>query len=97
MLAHMTLVTLIGVVGATLLLLAFVLNQLHLWKDDYFIYDLCNMAGGALLVWYALLLSSYPFAVLNAVWGLVSLKDVVTDFRRNSKRSTRGFFRKWMQ
>ncbi len=93
----MTLVMLIGVCGATLLLLAFILNQLHVWKDDYFIYDLCNMAGGALLVWYAVLLSAWPFAVLNGVWSLVSLRDVVADFRRNSKRTGRGFFRHWMQ
>lgn len=93
----MTFATTIGVLGAAMLLLAFILNQLHIWKDEYFIYDLCNMIGGGLLVWYALLLSSYPFAVLNGVWGLVSLKDVITDYRRNSQRTTRGFFRKWMQ
>jgi hypothetical protein len=93
----MTATTLIGVSGAALLLLSFILNQLHVWKDDYLIYDLCNMAGGALLVWYAVLLAAWPFAVLNGIWSLVSLRDVVGDATRNSRRTGRGFFRKWLQ
>lgn len=87
----------IGIFGATLLLLAFVCNQLHFWKDEYLIYDLCNFFGGSLMVWYALLLGAYPFAVLNAVWAIVSFRDVCTDALRNSRRRERGFFRKWMR
>lgn len=89
--------TIIGIAGATLLLIAFSLNQTHVWKDEYLIYDLCNLLGGALMVWYALLLAAYPFAALNAVWALVSFRDVCTDALRNSRRRDRGFFRKWMQ
>jgi alanyl-tRNA synthetase len=44
-----------------------------------------------------LVLAAYPFAALNAVWALVSFRDVCTDALRNSRRRDRGFFRKWMQ
>lgn len=73
---------LIGTLGATLILIAFVLNQLHVWKDDEFRYDIVNVLGAALLVVYAILLRSWPFAVLNGVWTLVSLRDAINDVRR---------------
>ncbi|MDO8505278.1 MAG: hypothetical protein Q7S48_01720 [bacterium] len=74
--------TIIGIAGAGLVLLAFVLNQFHFWKDDEFRYDFINFVGGTFLVTYALLLKSYPFAVLNGVWALVSLRDTIRDLRK---------------
>ena len=74
--------TLIGTSGATIILIAFVLNQLGKWKNEDLIYDIFNLVGSGLLVAYAILLSSWPFLVLNGVWGLVSLKDVYADLRR---------------
>ena len=88
----------IGSTGAGLILLAFVLGQLHKWKDTYFIYDFVNLVGSVLLIWYAILLSSWPFLVLNGVWALVSLRDVVTDLRRNSRKvKAMGSWDKWMR
>ena len=74
--------TLVGIAGAGLVLLAFCLNQFHLWKDDELRYDFVNFLGGTLLVIYALLLRAYPFAVLNGVWALVSLRDTIRDLRK---------------
>lgn len=73
---------LIGTIGATLVLIAFTLNQFHIWKDDELRYDVMNLLGGALLVTYAILLRSWPFAVLNGVWTLVSLRDSLLDAQR---------------
>ncbi|MBI5415107.1 hypothetical protein HZA38_06380 [Candidatus Peregrinibacteria bacterium] len=89
--------TLIGTTGATIVLIAFILSQFRIWNNEYFIYDFCNFLGSALLVCYALLLSSLPFLILNAVWAIVSLKDVYTDLVRNSKRKECGFYEKWMK
>jgi len=75
--------TLIGFTGATLILIAFVLNQIKKWRDDDLVYDVFNFIGGALMVYYALLILSYPFAVLNSVWALVSLKDILIKPRKN--------------
>jgi len=79
--------TVVGVVGAGLVLLAFVLEQFHIWRDDELRYDLVNFIGGTLLVIYALLVAAYPFAVLNGVWALVSLRDTIGDLRKNTIRS----------
>ncbi len=90
--------TFIGASGAFIILLAFILLQVHKWKEDYFIYDFFNLVGGLLLVIYALLLSSYPFLILNAVWAALSLRDVIFDLQRNSKRKdTKHFISKWLQ
>ena len=67
----------IGIVGATLILVAFVLNQIGKWSKDSFSYDLVNAIGSAFLIYYAYILTSYPFMVLNAVWFLVSVRDLV--------------------
>lgn len=87
----------IGSLGAALILFAFVLGQLHIWKDTYFVYDFLNLLGGALLVWYAYSGNSWPFLVLNAVWVLVSLRDVVMDYGRNTRKGKAlGPWDKWM-
>lgn len=76
-------VTLImGSAGATLILIAFFLNQIHKISNDSLIYDIMNFVGGAILLTYAILLSSAPFAVLNAVWAGVSLRDIFSDLKK---------------
>ena len=87
----------IGSLGALIVLIAFVLNQLKIWKDDYLIYDLFNFIGGALLVIYALILSSYPFIVLNFVWAALSLRDIFIDLRRIKKGGRKDFYNKWLK
>jgi len=89
--------TLIGASGATIILIAFILNQIGKWKNEYFIYDLFNLIGSVLLVTYAVILASYPFMVLNFVWGAVSIRDIFVDIIRNSRKKQRGFFNKWFK
>lgn len=67
----------IGIIGAGLLLVSFMLNQLHKLSRDSTVYDLINFLGALLLVIYALDIGSYPFAILNGVWTLVSLRDIL--------------------
>ena len=67
----------VGIVGAALMLVAFVLLQLKYLKDDDLVYDGINFVGGLLLVAYAHLIGSLPFLILNGVWTLVSLRDIV--------------------
>jgi len=75
-------IQIIGSVGAFLILVAFILNQTHKWSPQHFSYDFTNLVGSALLVWYAFLLKSTPFIILNLVWVVVSLRDVIQDLRR---------------
>tara|TARA_B100001989_G_scaffold240415_2_gene205459 strand:- start:518 stop:745 length:228 start_codon:yes stop_codon:yes gene_type:complete len=69
--------TIIGIIGASLILVAFILNQTGEWSKDSFSYDLVNAVGSAVLIYYAYLLTSYPFMVLNGVWFVISFKDLL--------------------
>lgn len=71
----------VGTIGAALVLIAFISNQTGRWKSQDFVYDLTNLVGSATLVLYALMIGSYPFAILNLVWSYVSLRDVLKDFK----------------
>lgn len=88
----------IGSLGAGLILIAFVLGQLHIWKDTYLSYDLLNALGSILLLIYAWIGFSWPFVILNAVWAAISIKDVIVDLKRNTRRkNTMGPWHKWME
>lgn len=69
--------TIIGSLGATIILVMFLLNQTNRLKNSSVSYDFMNFVGSLLLVVYAILLNSWPFLILNTIWGLVSLKDVL--------------------
>lgn len=73
----MDVTTLIGVIGAAIILVFFLLNQLHKIDQDNLIYDLGNLIGSSLLLYYSYLLGSVPFMILNFVWAAYSLRDVV--------------------
>lgn len=88
--------TSIGSLGALLILIAFILNQFQIWKGSDFIYDFINLLGSILLIVYAILLSSFPFLVLNTVWGLVSLRDCIRDLQRNAQKKESNFWKKWL-
>jgi hypothetical protein len=77
--------TIIGTTGAAIILIAFLMNEVNRWKNSDFIYDFMNFVGSALLIIYALLLSSIPFLILNTVWGLFSLKDVIVKLSSKNK------------
>lgn len=72
----------IGIIGAITALSAFILNQFGILKATSFRYDLLNTVGSAFLITYAILTEAYPFIILNTVWGLVSLVDVVKAIKK---------------
>lgn len=72
----MDLTLIIGTSGAALILIAFIMAQIHKWKDTDLVYDAVNFIGSALLVAYAVLLVSYPFIILNIIWAAVSLRGI---------------------
>lgn len=74
--------TLVGVTGAAIILAVFILNQFNKIDRDSIVYDLLNLIGSIFLISYALLLSSLPFLILNAVWAGVSLRDVIKYIRK---------------
>lgn len=88
----------LGSLGAGLILLAFVMGQLQVWKNTYFIYDLVNLIGSLLLIYYAWTGHSWPFLILNSVWALISLRDCTRGLQRNfRKTNAMGPWDKWMK
>lgn len=76
----MELNTSLGIAGMALILFAFLLNQMSVWQNNNLKYDLSNLIGSGLMVYYAFTIKSFPFLILNLVWALVSLKDVIIYF-----------------
>ena len=74
--------TIIGIIGAGLVLLAFIMNQTKKWKNDDLIYDFVNFLGAFVLIIYGLMIKGYPFVALNTVWALVSIRDIFIDLKK---------------
>lgn len=79
---NLDLTTVIGIVGATLILLAFILEQTKIWNSEMLKYDLVNFLGSAILIYYGVMIKGYPFVILNSIWALVSLRDVILDLKK---------------
>mgnify|MGYP001546080759 CR=1 FL=1 len=62
----------IGTLGAFLLLVAFALEKFGVVENASYTYDSLNLAGAGFLTWYAILLGSVPFIVLEGIWALVA-------------------------
>ena len=66
----MTLSDIIGTLGVSLLLIAFVLNQRRTISEHSRAFLAMNMIGAVLCAYSAWLVSFMPFVVLEAVWAL---------------------------
>ncbi len=73
----MDLFLLIGIVGMACILFSFLMVQRHTWTQDDLIYDLLNAIGSILLVINAVAGGAWPFVILNTIWALYSLRDVI--------------------
>ena len=63
----------IGIVGMTFILIAFILDEfVRKFNQNTIPYNLLNIVGSLLLTYYAFLLDSWPFMVLNIVWLVVA-------------------------
>lgn len=62
-----------------LILYGFFMAQSHRWSTDGLAYDMINFIGSVLLLLYGITGGAWPFVILNGVWALYSLKDIVID------------------
>lgn len=76
----------IGVAGAAIVLIAFLLNESGKLNSEDFQYDLLNLIGSILLLIYAFNLNSLPFIIVNLIWGGFSLKDVIKYLATRNKK-----------
>ncbi|MBT6774598.1 hypothetical protein HOA91_04465 [Candidatus Woesearchaeota archaeon] len=63
----------IGIVGMTFILVAFILDEfIQKFNQNTIQYNLINIIGAGLLTYYAFSLNSWPFLILNIVWLVVA-------------------------
>lgn len=65
----------IGLAGMIIILTAFILDLFEILHSKNKIYIVLNASGSLILAYYAYLLSSIPFFILNAIWAGAALID----------------------
>ena len=75
----------IGSLGVTLLLVAFLLNLGGRLSKDGLVYILLNVFGAGLAMLASWLIHYTPFVVLEGTWTLVSLFALVNYLRKKSE------------
>ena len=75
----------VGSIGVGLLLVAFVLNLVNVVSEHSSLYLLMNLVGAFLAAYYALATGSYPFVVLEIVWGMAALIRLLLNIKKGSQ------------
>ncbi len=70
-----------GSIGVTILLLAYLLNMLKIIPTDGLTYPLLNLVGAGIACYASWLISYFPFIILEGAWTIVSLVAVIQKFR----------------
>ncbi|MEZ0074061.1 hypothetical protein [Planotetraspora sp. GP83] len=68
---------LVQIIGAVLILSAFLLSQLKVIDGESPLYLVLNLAGSAVLAWIALSGRDWGFVLLEGVWASVSAAALV--------------------
>jgi hypothetical protein len=68
--------TILGTIGAVLVLYGFYRTSIGKWKSKSFWYELDNAVGAILLIIYQAHLHAYAAVVLNFVWAVVAIKGL---------------------
>lgn len=71
----------IGSAGVGLILLAFFLSTEKLMKADSKMYFVLNIVGAGLATTASLLISYWPFVILEGTWTLVSIYGLMKAMR----------------
>jgi uncharacterized membrane protein len=79
---NLDLTNIIGILGASLVLLAFTMLEQNYWGRNKFKYNFTNAIGSLLLIIYGLATQAWPFVVLNTVWFLISSKETWLSLHR---------------
>lgn len=63
----------IGIIGMLFILVAFVLDEFYQkFNQNTFQYNLFNICGSGMLMYYAYTLKGWPFLTLNLVWFIAA-------------------------
>jgi hypothetical protein len=70
-------ITSIGILGMLIILVCFIANETNKLDRHSVLYDGGNVLGSIILLIYSFLIASWPFLILNIVWGFVALRDLI--------------------
>jgi lipid-A-disaccharide synthase-like uncharacterized protein len=77
----------IGIIGMLCILIAFVVDEFYRkFNPENLGYDALNLFGSGLLIYYAIILGSWPFIILNAVWCIASAIKIIELLKRRKRR-----------
>jgi Ca2+/Na+ antiporter len=79
----MNLSELLGSVGVSILLIAFILNLLKKIKTDSFLYTLLNLFGAGTACYASYLIPYFPFVVLEGAWTILSFVALIKWLRKS--------------
>ena len=74
---YMNITDWVGVIGVSILLIAFLLNLMNKISSNGILYISLNFIGAAIACLASILLNYIPFIVLEAVWTFVSLFSLI--------------------
>jgi hypothetical protein len=74
---HFTTGEILGAIGVSLLLLAFLMNLLKKWNQESLPYIILNVAGAGLSCASSIVIHFVPFIILEGVWTVVSIAALI--------------------
>lgn len=74
-------IEILGWSGAVMLLVAFALTSNGILAGTSLEYQLINLVGSIVLAAYTYVKKAYPNAVLNIIWGLISIFAIISIVR----------------
>jgi len=81
----------VGIGGMVLILAAFVLEEFDgKFNQETIVYNLFNVVGSAMLIYYGLVIRGWPFVFLNGVWCLTALVKLGKISRKKNYRKFLG-------
>ena len=78
---HFSTGEILGSIGVTILLLAFLMNLLQKWQQNSLSYILMNIVGAGLACASSAIIRFFPFIILEATWMLVSIFALIKYFK----------------
>ena len=73
-----TLYSIVGFIGASLILLGFYRTSIGKWTNKSMWYELDNLIGASLLMFYQLHQEAYISVALNVVWAVVAFRGLLS-------------------
>jgi hypothetical protein len=80
----------VGSIGVTMMLLVFFLNIADKLHNDHPFYICMNMLGGTLACTASIMISYWPFIILEATWTSISIWALIVFFKRDYKKFMKG-------